>query len=85
MSPCVGAHVVEVAEDHVLHGHGVDAGAAQERLDGGRPEVGGVHFGQTAATPAGGCAHRVDDVGLTHRRFPLAFNLASIMPNNWLT
>ena len=63
----VGADVVEVAEDHILHGHGIDVGASQQRLDRRGAQIGRVDLRQSPASPARGRAHRIDDVGLAHR------------------
>ena len=62
----LGADGVEAAVDDVLHGRRVDARALDQRLQRVGPEVGGVHVGETAATPPNGRADGVDDVGLRH-------------------
>jgi hypothetical protein len=64
----VGTDGVDVAEDHVVDGGGVDAGAVDQGGDAGRPEVGGVDAGEGAVglPPAHGGADCVDDVGLGH-------------------
>ena len=60
----LGADRVAAAEDHVVDGARVDAGAGHQRADRVGGEVGGVDAGERAAALADRRADRVDDEGL---------------------
>jgi len=67
MSPAWGPTVVKrQAEDHVFYGRGIDAGAGHERGQHGCAQVGGMHPGETAASPGHGGADGFRDVGFHH-------------------
>ena len=57
---------VEAAEDDVLDGGRVDAGALDQGLQDMRAEVGRVDGRQASLAPPDGGADRFDDVGLGH-------------------
>ena len=67
MSPGLRADRVHAAEDHVVHGQRVHAGAVQQGGDHVRAEVGRVRTGQAAAAAADRGPDRAHQIGLGHR------------------
>ena len=51
--------------------HPADLGAAQQRRDDVRAQVGGVRGGEATATAGDRGAHRVDNEGLGHHCLPV--------------
>jgi hypothetical protein len=69
--PRLRADGVDAAEDHVVDGDGVDPAPRDERLNHVRPEIGGVHLGESPVALSYRGPNRVDDEGFGHVRAPL--------------
>src|SRR5882762_7510651 len=63
----VFSRLIGAAEDHVVDGAGVDAGALDDGFDGNRRQVIRAHARERPAVLADGRSQRRADVGFRHR------------------
>ena len=66
MLPACGADRVDAAEDHVVHGGGIDAGPMHQTVEYVGAEIGRMNAREPSPAPSDRCTYGVNDVRLGH-------------------